>query len=137
MKCTKLEALNEMADPTIGGVSYTVQGTPGYIYAILPLSHNLEQRLTPQDDSYYIYPGCTVTGVGANNPDKHFTGQVVRIVKNGNGEVQFLYIKTQKTNRLVTIRADKNLKLMTFTKPTEQRTPPTVFTPSKMVGRLY
>ena len=124
MKYTKLQALNEMADPTIGGVSYTVQGTPGYVYAILPLSHNLEQSPTPQDDSYYIYPGCTVTGVGANNPDKHFTGQVMRIVKNGNGEIQYLYIKTLKTNRFVTIRADKNLKLMTYNKSPENVPPP-------------
>lgn len=116
MKYTKLQSLNEGTDPTLGGVSYTVQGTPGYIYAILPLSHNLEQRPTPQDDAYYIYPGCTVTGVGANNPDKHFTGQVLRIVKNGNGEIQYLYIKTLKTNKFVTIRADKNLRLKTFNK---------------------
>ena len=119
MKYTKLQSLNEGADPTIGGVSYTVQGMPGYVYAILPLSHNLEQKPTPQDDSYYIYPGCTVTGVGANNPDKHFTGQVVRIVKNGDGQIQYLYIKTKKTNKMVTIRADKNLKLMTYNKSPE------------------
>lgn len=137
MKFIRKKKLNEMADPTVGGVSYTVQGMPGYTYAILPLTHNLEQDMTPQKEEYYIHPGCTVTGVGANNPEKHFTGQVVRIVKNSNGEIQYIYIKTQKTNRLVTILADEHLKLIPFNKPTEQRTPPTVFTPSNMVGRLY
>ena len=118
--------MNEGVDPTLGanGASYLVQGVPGYTYAILPLSHNLEQRNTPQDDSYYIHPGCTVTGVGANNPEKHFTGQVVRIVKNGDGEIQYIYIKTQKTNRLVTILADDNLRLISFDKPVHQKEVP-------------
>ena len=126
MKFIRKKKLNEMADPTVGGVSYTVQGMPGYRYAILPLSHDLEQEKTPQKEEYYIHPGCTVRGVGVNNPDKHFTGQVVRIVKNGNGEIEYIYIKTIKTNKLVTIRADKDLKLIPYTKKEEQRDPPFV-----------
>ena len=120
MKYLRKKKLNEAADPTLGGVSYTVQGMPGYRYAILPLTHDLEQHVNQEPQGYYIHPGCTVTGVGANNPDKHFTGQVLRIVKNGNGEIQYLYIKTTKTNKYVTIRADKNLRLITFNKQPEQ-----------------
>ena len=126
MKFIRKKKINEGVDPTLGagGASYLVQGVPGYTYAILPLSHDLEQRATPQEESYYIHPGCTVTGVGANNPDKHFTGQVVRVVKNSNGEIQYIYIKTQKTNRLVTILADEHLRLIPFNKPEHQKEPP-------------
>ena len=117
----KVNALNENsfgafgggADPTMG-VSYNVQGRgPGYVYSILPFNNSLQQKVNdPGNDDYYIYPGCLVRGVGYNNPSLHYTGIVNRIVKDSNGEVRFLYIKTLKTNRFVSIAADDNLELI-------------------------
>ena len=117
----KVNALNENsfgafgggADPTMGA-SYNVQGRgPGYVYSILPFNNSLQQKVNdPGNDDYYIYPGCLVRGVGYNNPSLHYTGIVNRIVKDSNGEVRFLYIKTLKTNRFVSIAADDNLELI-------------------------
>ena len=53
-----------------------------------------------------------VRGVGFNNPDKHYTGKVYRILKNGNGEVIELYILCTKNSRFVSIQADDNLELL-------------------------
>ena len=101
----KVNALNENsfgafgggADPTMGA-SYNVQGRgPGYVYSILPFNNSLQQKVNdPGNDDYYIYPGCLVRGVGYNNPSLHYTGIVNRIVKDSNGEVRFLYVKTLK-----------------------------------------
>lgn len=126
------------ADAMMGPASYTVQGrNPGYSYNILPLSTNLQQVANDPDNSFYIYPGCTVRGVGINNKDKHYTGQVYRICKNSNGEIQFIYIRTFKTNKFVTIAADDNLELITRTEPTkdEEKTK-FIMTPSYNVARL-
>lgn len=100
-------------DPTIGGASYNVQGKgPGYVYSILPFNNSLQQKTNVHKEEYYIYPGCMVRGVGYNNPELHYTGIVNRIVKDSSGQIRFLYIKTNKTNRFVTIRADENLELV-------------------------
>lgn len=112
MKYIRKKYLNEGADPTLGGVSYDVQGTPGYVYKIMDLNHDLEQKPNEIDDNYYIYPGCMVRGVGVNNRNLHYTGVVNRIVKNSNGEIQYLYIRCPKTNKMVTILADENLELI-------------------------
>lgn len=112
MKYIHKKHLNEGADPTLGGVSYNVQGSPGYVYTIMNLNHDLEQKPNEIDDNYYIYPGCMVRGVGVNNRDLHYTGVVNRIVKNSNGEIQYLYIRCPKTNKMVTILADENLELI-------------------------
>lgn len=112
MKYIRKKHLNEGADPTLGGVSYDVQGTPGYVYKIMDLNHDLEQKPNEIDDNYYIYPGCMVRGVGVNNRNLHYTGVVNRIVKNSNGEIQYLYIRCPKTNKMVTILADENLELI-------------------------
>ena len=53
-----------------------------------------------------------VRGVGYNNPDKHYTGKVYRIVKDIKGEIIALYILSSKTSKFVTIRADDNLELL-------------------------
>ena len=98
----KITAINENSfgafgggvDPTMG-VSYNVQGRgPGYVYSILPFNNSLQQKANDPGNDYYIYPGCLVRGVGYNNPSLHYTGIVNRIVKDSNGEVRFLYIKT-------------------------------------------
>lgn len=104
--------LNEIADPTLGGVSYTVQKNPGYTYQILSLNHDLEQKTNKVDNKYYIHPGCRVRGVGLNNPNLHYTGRVHRIVKNGDGSIKYIYIQSEKTNKMVTILADDNLELL-------------------------
>ena len=116
----KITAINEnsfgafggIADPTMG-VSYNVQGRgPGYVYSILPFNNSLQQKTNDPGNDYYIYPGCLVRGAGYNNPKLFYTGIVNRIVKDGNGEVKFIYIKTLKTNRFVSISADDNLELI-------------------------
>lgn len=100
-------------DNTASAASYTVQGkTPGYVYSILPFNDSLQQKTNEVTNDYYIYPGCTVRGVGVNNPDKHYTGIVNRIVKDSNGAIRFIYIKTLKTNRYVTILANDELELI-------------------------
>lgn len=100
-------------DNTASAATYTVQGkSPGYVYSILPFNDTLQQKVNQATDDYYIYPGCTVRGVGVNNPDKHYTGIVNRIVKDENGEIKFIYIKTLKTNRFVTILANDELELI-------------------------
>ena len=116
----KITAINEnsfgafggISDPTTG-VSYNVQGRgPGYVYSILPFNNSLQQKTNDPGNEYYIYPGCLVRGAGYNNPKLFYTGIVNRIVKDGNGEVKFIYIKTLKTNRFVSISADDNLELI-------------------------
>ena len=116
----KITAINENSsgafggglDPTMGA-SYNVQGRgPGYVYSILPFNDSLQQKANDPGNEYYIYPGCLVRGAGYNNPKLFYTGIVNRIVKDGNGEVKFIYIKTLKTNRFVSISADDNLELI-------------------------
>lgn len=116
----KITAINENSfgafggglDPTMGA-SYNVQGRgPGYVYSILPFNNSLQQKVNDPGNEYYIYPGCLVRGAGYNNPKLFYTGIVNRIVKDCNGEVKFIYIKTLKTNRFVSISADDNLELI-------------------------
>ena len=107
-----LGAFGGGVDPTMGA-SYNVQGRgPGYVYSILPFNDSLQQKANDPGNEYYIYPGCLVRGAGYNNPKLFYTGIVNRIVKDGNGEVKFIYIKTLKTNRFVSISADDNLELI-------------------------
>ena len=128
--------INEGADPTLGGVSYNVQGTPGYVYRILNLNHDLEQKPNKESKDYYVYPGCMVRGVGVNNRDLHYTGVVNRIVKNSDGEIQYLYIRCPKTNKMVTILADDNLELILNNKEPVPKDPGFHITPSYNVNRL-
>ena len=101
------------ADNTLGPTSYSVQGKgPGYVYSILPFNDDLQQKTNKATQDYYIYPGCKVRGTGYNNPDKYYTGIVNRIVKDSDGVIRFIYIKTIKTNRFVTINADDTLELV-------------------------
>lgn len=100
-------------DPTLASSSYMVQGTfPGYTYQILGFNDKLQQKPNKTSNEYYIHPGCLVRGVGFNNPNKTYTGRVNRIVKNEMGEVVCLYILSQKTSKMVTVRADGNLELL-------------------------
>lgn len=100
-------------DNTLSPASYNVQGSyPGYVYSILPFNDTLQQKTNKPSNEYYIHPGCTVRGVGFNNPDKTYTGIVNRIVKNEKGEVILLYIQAFKTSKFVSIRADENLELI-------------------------
>lgn len=100
-------------DFTLSPSSHAVQGTTtGYYYAIRGFDDTLQQKQNYAPDEYYIYPGCTVRGVGYNNPDKHYTGKVYRIVKNTKGEIIALYILATKTSKFVTVRADDNLELL-------------------------
>lgn len=103
-------------DPTAGPASYNVQGpAPGYIYNVRPLNNDLQQKANKVDNSFYIYPGCTVRGYGLYNRDKRYTGQVYRIVKGGDGSILHLFIKTIKTNRFVPVVAD-GLELINYSK---------------------
>ena len=128
--------INEGADPTLGGVSYNVQGTPGYVYKIMNLNHDLEQKPNQESHEYYIYPGCKVRGVGVNNKDLHYTGIVNRIVKNADGEIEYIYIRCPKTNKMVTILEDDNLELILNNKEPERKEPEFHITPSYNVNRL-
>ena len=128
--------INEGADPTLGGVSYNVQGTPGYVYKIMNLNHDLEQKPNQESHEYYIYPGCKVRGVGVNNKDLHYTGIVNRIVKNADGEIEYIYIRCPKTNKMVTILADDNLELILNNKEPERKEPEFHITQSYNVNRL-
>jgi len=93
--------------------SYMVQGGwTGYSYAIHPLDDTLQQKPNEYPNEYYIHPGCSVSGVGINNPDKHYSGKVYRILKDGDGAIVGLYILTFKNSRFVSIRADENLVLL-------------------------
>ena len=123
----KITAINENSfgafggglDPTMGA-SYNVQGRgPGYVYSILPFNDSLQQKANDPGNEYYIYPGCLVRGAGYTNSKLFYTGIVNRIVKDGNGEVKFIYIKTLKTNRFVSISADDNLELIINTPHTD------------------
>jgi hypothetical protein len=110
-----------MADTTFGNPSHMVQGSfPGYTYTVLGFNDSLQQKPNKLSHEYYIHPGCLVRGVGFNNPDRTYTGTVNRIVKNESGEIVCLYILTQKTSKMVTIRADENLELL-IQKGTEQK----------------
>ena len=136
MKRIHINHINEGADPTLGGVSYNVQGTPGYVYQILNLNHSLEQKTNNKEDFHYIYPGCKVRGVGANNKDLHYTGIVNRIVKNENGEIQYIYIRCLKNNKMVTILADDNLELLLNNKEEQLSGRGFQISPSYNVNRL-
>lgn len=100
-------------DWTLSPASYTVQGSgTGYVYSLKTFDDTLQQKPNKVTNDYYIYPGCMVRGVGFNNPDKHYTGKVYRILKNGKGEVIGLYILCTKNSRFVSIQADDNLELL-------------------------
>lgn len=126
-----INKVNEGLDPTLGVASYNVQGKgPGYVYNILPLSHDLEQKGNQIKDERYIHPGCKVRGTGHNNPDKHYTGIVTRVVKNSKGEIEFLYIKTIKNNKFVTIDVNDELELIVHKPAKQQITSPNMMNPS-------
>lgn len=119
-KIAKINKLNEMqfgvaggaGDPTLAGTQYNVQGSyPGYVYTVLGFNDNLQQKPNNPSNEYYIHPGSRVTGVGLNNPDKRYTGNVISINRNENGEIICLCILAEKTSKIVTIRADENLEL--------------------------
>ena len=111
-------------DNTMSPASYNVQGSfPGYVYQILPLNNDLQQKVEHKPEEYYIHPGCLVRGKGFNNPDNTYTGYVNRIVKDSQGAVVCLYIKTVKNNRMVSVRADDDLILL-IQKKEENQTPP-------------
>jgi hypothetical protein len=126
VKFIKSEALNENAlygamgggfDSTLFPTSYGVQGQngPGYVYRVLTPDDSLQQKPNKVDDRFYIHSGSKVRGVGVNNPDLYYTGMVYRIVKNSDGTVSHLIIKTDRTNKFVTVRADDNLELIVNT----------------------
>ena len=101
------------ADFTLSPASFNVQGSStGYYYAIRHFDDTLQQKQDYNPQEYYVYTGCMVRGVGYNNPDKHYTGKVYRIVKDIKGEIIALYILSSKTSKFVTIRADDNLELL-------------------------
>jgi hypothetical protein len=130
-KCKFLYSINEGLDPTLGVASYMVQGQgPGYVYNIRPLYHGLEQKANDVKDEYYIHVGSKVCGTGHNNPSKHYTGIVTRIVKNSKGEIEFLYIKTIKNNKFVTIDVNDELKLIVHKSKSKQISTPNVMNPS-------
>ena len=100
-------------DWTLSPASYTVHGSgTGYLYSFTPFDDTLQQKPNKVTNYYYIYPIYMVRGVGFNNPDKHYTGKVYRILKNGKGEVIGLYILCTKNSRFVSIQADDNLELL-------------------------
>lgn len=100
-------------DPTLASSSYMVQGTfPGYTYQVLGFNDHLQQKPNKPSNEYYIHPGCRVSGVGVNNPDKTYTGIIKKIIKNEKGEVVCIEIQNEKTATSVTIQADNNLKLL-------------------------
>ena len=100
-------------DNTLSPASYNVQGpNPSYTYNILAFNDTLQQKPNHPDGEYYIHPGCTVRGVGCNNPDKHYTGVVKKIVKDYDGNIICLQILARKTSKIVSVRADDNLELL-------------------------
>ena len=105
-------------DPTLFAGSAMVQGTStGYKYEILPFNTSLQQSVNKVSNYEYIYPGCTVKGYGLKHPDKQYKGQVYRIVKNEKGEIMYVYIKTEDTNRFVPIRVDDDFSLVIYKEP--------------------
>ena len=100
-------------DNTLGAATFTVHGRDsGYVYAIKSFNDSLQMKPTEQDEEYFIHPGSRVRGVGYNNPDRHYTGKVNRIVRAADGEIVCLYILAETTSKLVSIRADENLELL-------------------------
>ena len=51
-------------------------------------------------------------------------------VKDSNGEIKYLYIRSLKTNKMVTILADDNLELILHNNPEPQKKEPFSITPS-------
>lgn len=131
----KINRLNEIADPTLGGVSSMVQKNPGYVYKVMSLNHDLEQKVNQKKEEHYIHPGCRVRGVGFNNPKLHFTGRVQRIVKNSNGEIEYIQILVEKTSKIVKIRADENLELL-INRGDPPVNPPAVMNPSYVASKI-
>lgn len=131
----KINRLNEIADPTLGGVSSLVQKNPGYVYKVMSLNHDLEQKTNQKKEEYYIHPGCRVRGAGFNNPNLHFTGRIQRIVKNSNGEIEYIQILVEKTSKIVKIRADENLELL-INRGDPPTNPPTVMNPSYAASKI-
>lgn len=131
----KSNRLNEIADPTLGGISSLVQKNPGYVYKVMPLTHNLEQKTNQYTEERYIHPGCRVRGVGYNNPKLHFTGRIQRIVKNSNGEIEYILILVEKTSKIIKIRADENLELL-INRGDPPSNPPTIMNPSYIAGKI-
>ena len=112
-------------DPTLAGAQYNVQGSfPGYVYSVLGFTDALQQKATKQTAEYYIHPGCIVSGVGYNNPNKRYTGLLNRIFKDESGNIVCLYVqafeiedltkpneKPKSTSQIVTVRVDDKLEL--------------------------
>lgn len=99
-------------NPTFAA-SYGVQGSNDtYSYQIFAFNDTLQQKPNENDNRYYIGPNSLVRGVGYSNPDYHYTGRVVCICKNENGEIVAIKIRTNKTNRMAYIRPDENLELI-------------------------
>ena len=100
--------------------TYMVQGgQTGYTYAIRGLDDTLQQKPNTPPREYYIHPGCSVSGVGINNPDKKYSGKVYRILKDVDGSIIGLYILSFKTSKFVSIRADEYLTLLIAKAPDE------------------
>lgn len=112
MKITLLNALNESgmlgSGSMLTGIGVGMPNNPGYIYSIrgdIP-KHDMEQKPNKHKEEYYVHVGSRVQGKGFNNPKKKYTGRIVRIIKDSNGVIQGLYLRTDKTARHITIRPD-------------------------------
>lgn len=125
---------NGAGDPTLTGTQHNVQGSfPGYVYSVLGFNDTLQQKKNKPSTEYYIHPGCTVSGVGFNNPNKRYTGLVNRIFKDESGNIICLYVQAfsvedlrkpnkepKSTSEIVTVRVDDNLELK-ISKSEEQK----------------
>lgn len=126
MKKEDNNILNEGGMFGTGGAIATMGAiNPGYSYSIKGFSHSLEQKIKPQPEEYYVYPGCKVRGYAINDIDtenrKTYTGTVIRLVKDFEGAIRAIWIRTDKTAKMLALTPDDlELLIVQETSPAPQ-----------------
>lgn len=135
----KQEHINEtevMSGGAFTGIGVGGPSTNGFAYSIYMEPRNdLGFKSNELNTDYYIQVGQKVKGKAYNDNGHTYTGTVQRIIKDMDGAVVGIMIKTSKTNRFVTLSPDDLVLLVP--KAIESK-PKYMVAPNYMVGgQLY
>lgn len=135
----KQEHINEtevMSGGAFTGIGVGGPSTNGFAYSIYMEPRNdLGFKSNELNTDYYIQIGQKVKGKAYNDNGHTYTGMVQRIIKDMDGAVVGIMIKTSKTNRFVTLSPEDLVLLVP--KAIESK-PKYMVAPNYMVGgQLY
>ncbi|NOR72172.1 MAG: hypothetical protein GQ532_21220, partial [Methylomarinum sp.] len=112
------------------GGSQNLGGGPNlmYTYAVKPLTQDLQQRGTPQDDEETIHIGCKIRGK-IQNTDQDITGQIIHIEEDHDNNIKYYLVldpedgkqkKVDPTSAYL-VKAEEFIDPFTMDQPIEEK----------------